>query len=1479
MFFHTNPNDYYNPKPLPFPIHKHTTMTKKHPASNVVPSARFLNPNLLLDITTAPALSDRGTSFVGAITGFLPPVPLSHLPPSHHCWQDAAEQLPATVRSGQWKAFVSRLPDLSVSSLGDCHLLRANMCLGAIAHALQNVACVDVPECVMAPWKIIAERLERPTASFNSLDWFIYNYDLITPRFVRATNSTVQATITSSTTTSTNLTQLSTTATQEYVCTGKSKPATTDAWLHTRPMFTVSGTMTETHFITGCHAIELAAASLPGIVASVQQAAHDDDDDVVFSGLCEVANVVEKMTTAFRSADMRPGSATYVDGVEWGRVIGVTGLAVVPGEKTISGLLFPSIHLLDVFLGRSMYGSQMGVLEETDRKWLPPLHRAFFDAVEKTSVMDYVVRRKDSHPRLMACFQHTVATFASETGFLGKHRLRIVGFLELSMKVGRPATAAGTKSAKWQRRMWRQINKAMVEGMHERLRNAGIPIVTDAGPVCRATVANVTPVSSKDKDNQEHDASVFQVVLNTDGRLLYSPGDHIGVMPQNSTALVDATLKALEMQPDETLVLQNKTWRTMMQTYFEYGGETGDNINNNSNNFNYASNDRNEQLSVTAQQFLSMATLQPFHIGLADRLIEAMFITDSALIRYLRTNTATNVAMALQFIRNAGCTIPPFNWRAKLDFVFDPLAPRYYSVSSHRTITPTSVELIVGRLQYRPSQWHLFSDKDEVMVSSMGYTAGLMRSTRRQSSISMPPLDTAYTKIVLHHNEMKELPSWSSFDSYSMPSSSSSSCSSENSVPSSNTDRRTIFDVNCFDDVSINIANDIDTSSNTSKGQQMNAHMKKFHGHTQALSTVTDDVEVDLPIYQTFQSHSESQVTLTPAPVDHQSYGPSEHMLEGISSSFLTRAQPGTTVPIFSVPELDFRLPDAVDDIPVVLISLGTGFAPFRSFLKELIARKEDGEGTRVNKAWLIMGVQSQVQIPFVNEIEEAICEHSVADVSIAFSREDIDLDKKQTEAKSKLTFRQGKRKRVQGLFEQSIDDNCDSKKVDDKEEDPSQRLWHVLRNGGHIFGCGKPDLEPLVRELVTITVRKCASASMIGARTHFDASHDLDSMAAEYADRMFAERRIHIDAYYSGPSTEPPLSTLITNISNVSKISNKNINNSSNVNHINKSNKNNKNNNLTYSYSDVARHHQATDCWVIFRNGVYDLTKYLAVHPGGPKLLLDKAGRDLTEDFDVAHGRNNTRVVSMLLPYHVGTMEKYTCGSLNSSKKSKLASMLQACIMDKWSVPLLHTVLEHRSVFQLDLNRFDSLREPSSHTAFKSQIDQPGGLASVVIDKFWVQYEPDLFEVLSNALGDDQLGAAVIALHRSYQNDAAPTSVIGSRDNEEEMMLELVTVRSSIKQLRNMRCQEHDQQTLSMEIYLERAVKFFDVIVATCLQLQETVEKALADASRQEIIEDISMLLLPKLVRKMRDGIESAYDGLSGHRLRLNEHYTDNVI
>lgn len=51
------------------------------------------------------------------------------------------------------------------------------------------------------------------------------------------------------------------------------------------------------------------------------------------------------------------------------------------------------------------------------------------------------------------------------------------------------------------------------------------------------------------------------------------------------------------------------------------------------------------------------------------------------------------------------------------------------------------------------------------------------------------------------------------------------------------------------------------------------------------------------------------------------------------------------------------------------------------------------------------------------------------------------------------------------------------------------------------------------------------------------------------------------------------------------------------------------------YSRAEIAKHNKKDDCWLIIDDKVYDVTKFIADHPGG-EIILKNAGADSSEGF-----------------------------------------------------------------------------------------------------------------------------------------------------------------------------------------------------------------------------------------------------------------------
>ncbi|KAJ3709361.1 hypothetical protein LUZ61_013066 [Rhynchospora tenuis] len=79
------------------------------------------------------------------------------------------------------------------------------------------------------------------------------------------------------------------------------------------------------------------------------------------------------------------------------------------------------------------------------------------------------------------------------------------------------------------------------------------------------------------------------------------------------------------------------------------------------------------------------------------------------------------------------------------------------------------------------------------------------------------------------------------------------------------------------------------------------------------------------------------------------------------------------------------------------------------------------------------------------------------------------------------------------------------------------------------------------------------------------------------------------------------------------------------------------KNGTTYYTKEQVSKHNTRTDCWIIVKDKVYDVTSYVEEHPGGDA-ILNNAGRDSTEGF---YGpQHATRVFDMVDEFYIGDLK-----------------------------------------------------------------------------------------------------------------------------------------------------------------------------------------------------------------------------------------------
>lgn len=77
------------------------------------------------------------------------------------------------------------------------------------------------------------------------------------------------------------------------------------------------------------------------------------------------------------------------------------------------------------------------------------------------------------------------------------------------------------------------------------------------------------------------------------------------------------------------------------------------------------------------------------------------------------------------------------------------------------------------------------------------------------------------------------------------------------------------------------------------------------------------------------------------------------------------------------------------------------------------------------------------------------------------------------------------------------------------------------------------------------------------------------------------------------------------------------------------------------YTMSEVAKHADKTDCWLVIKGKVYDVTKFIAAHPGGDN-IVQGCGQDATKYFSTTRGGSghSSSAKSQMETYYIGDLQ-----------------------------------------------------------------------------------------------------------------------------------------------------------------------------------------------------------------------------------------------
>ncbi|KAK4228683.1 alpha subunit of putative sulfite reductase [Podospora fimiseda] len=473
----------------------------------------------------------------------------------------------------------------------------------------------------------------------------------------------------------------------------------------------VFGERTEIAFQKGCADTSASFQHGPDAIAACQEHVMNRNVEGLLREMIRLKEILERMPNAFHTINTNPNSGeNYVPGHQWVR----WGKFSAPLSKRCpasSGLQFPPFLVMDAFLGRKKYDSFLGKEGLHLRAWLPSNLRAFIAAIEyHYRIPEFVQQSGD--PRLMGVLDGIIEAYTGERGFMGTHRYKVFGILEIASKTGRTETNGLSGAPDSNDRPWEETHKQFSEAMKERLEpyrgNLAVEPHEMRGTFeeCRYR-SRILSRAFVDNDLNRSIAMVTLDLQNTG--ITFQPGDRLAVMPLNSwdeCAKVAAAL-GLGDYLDYRVAL-NPQWKRFAQ---HIGAVRHGSIPH-----------------LTVKDILRRGHLAPITKELALKVHDLVRASSTTVLQVLAT-TEWPVRGSLGDLLQAALTdTNPHIWDQAFDLTGDmawladliPVeVPRTYSISNYsQELLPSAVDLSISRAEYKLCS--TFAGDQEILRAGVG---------------------------------------------------------------------------------------------------------------------------------------------------------------------------------------------------------------------------------------------------------------------------------------------------------------------------------------------------------------------------------------------------------------------------------------------------------------------------------------------------------------------------------------------------------------------------------------------------------------------------------------------------------------------------------------------------------------------------------------------------------------------------------------
>ncbi|KAI0437400.1 cytochrome b5-like Heme/Steroid binding domain-containing protein [Xylaria telfairii] len=468
------------------------------------------------------------------------------------------------------------------------------------------------------------------------------------------------------------------------------------------PMF---GEQTEVAFLKGVADTSASFQHGPDAIAACQEHVMNRNVEGLLREMIRLKEILERMPNAFHSISTNPNAGeNYVSGQKWVRWAKFSAPLSTRCPAS-SGLQYQS------FLGAE--GVHL-------RAWLPSNLRAFIASIEyHYRVPEFVEQSGD--PRLLGVLDGIVEAYTGERGFMGVHRYKVFGILEIAGKTGRTETN-GASGAGDKTRPWEETHRQFSEAMKERLEpfrgtlNVEPHQMRGSFEECRY-ISRVLSRSFVDSDPSRTIALVTLDLQETG--ITFMPGDRLAVMPLNSweeCAKVGAALGLGNLldSPVEARGIWSRFERHL------------------------ASVRRTKLHRLTVKDILRRGHLAPITKELALKVHNLLRASSNTVMQVLGTNEWPVRGSLGDLLQGALLDTPPQIWDKAFDLddiswltdLIDLEVPRTYSIASYtEELLPSTVDLAVSRAEYKLCS--TFAGQDD--VTRAGVSSGFLNP--------MPSLD------------------------------------------------------------------------------------------------------------------------------------------------------------------------------------------------------------------------------------------------------------------------------------------------------------------------------------------------------------------------------------------------------------------------------------------------------------------------------------------------------------------------------------------------------------------------------------------------------------------------------------------------------------------------------------------------------------------------------------------------------------------